>query len=130
MTAPDLMEKIWRQVEPSVFISRREFMAGLEGWDIAAREIDGEIVGATLVRGPEFHFVSFGARKTFASSLIADCLQPIIAEHGFVRTRTPKDDLRQRRFNERIGFRVESEDEYFTIFRAERINLHRAQPCL
>lgn len=129
MNIAEIMERIWRQTEPSVFISRREFMAGLEGWDITPREIDGELVGATLVRGPEFHFISFGTRKAFPPALVADCLGPILEQHGFVRTKTPLEDTRQRRFNERIGFRVESADEYFTTFRLEKLTLHRTSPC-
>jgi hypothetical protein len=130
MGSAEIIELIWRQAEPSVFLSRREFIAGLEGWDVSAREIDGETVGATLVRGPEFHFVSFGAGRAFPPSLIADCLQPIIERHGFVRTRTPKEDARQRRFNVRIGFVVERDDEFYTYFRMERLNIHRAKSCL
>lgn len=129
MSAADVMEKIWLQAEPDVFISRREFMASLDGWDIVTREIDGEIAGATLTRGPEFHFVSFGMKKPVPPVLMISCLQPIIDRHGFVRTRTPKEDIRQRRFNIRIGFQVESEDEFFTTFRLEKLKLNKAHPC-
>lgn len=129
MDRAELIEKIWSQTEPTVFISRREFFASLDDWDITPREIDGEIAGATLNRGPEFHFITFGRRKVFPASLIADCLGPIIERHGFVRTRTPKDDVRQSRFNLLIGFDVESSDEYFTTFRMERLNLHGGKQC-
>ncbi len=130
MNTAEIMERIWRQMEPSVYISRREFMDGLEGWQITPREINGELIGATLVRGPEFHFVTFGARKMFSPALIVDCLQPIIERHGFVRTRTPKEDVRQCRFNLRIGFCAERDDEFYTYFRMEKLNLHKAPPCL
>lgn len=130
MIDQDLAEKIWRQVEPTVFISRQQFIDGLENWEITPRQIDGKIIGATLTDGPEFHFVTFDRGNPVPRALIADCLQPIIDRHGFVNTSTPRDDVRQRRFNERIGFRVESDDEYFTYFRMERMNLHGTQKCL
>lgn len=127
MDAGEIRERIWRQAEPQVFISRREFLADLEGWDIVAREIDGDVAGATLIRGAEFHFVSFGTGKPVSPRLALECLQPILDRHGFVHTRTPKEDARQRRFNQRIGFRLESEDEFYAYFRLDRLNLHAHQ---
>jgi len=123
------MEKIWLQTEPTVFLSRREFYASLDGWEITPREIDGEIIGATVRNGPHFHFITFGHRKVLPASLITACLQPIIDEYGFVQTRTPKDDVRQRRFNLLVGFDVQGSDEYYTYFRLERLNLHGGKPC-
>lgn len=130
MKTEDIIERIWVHTEPSVYISRNEFLAGLAGWDIRSIGIDGEIAGATLTKGPEFHFVSFGLHKVFPPMLIKECLQPIIDEHGFVLTKTPKDDARQCRFNIRIGFRRQSEDEYYTYFRMTQLNLHGARKCL
>lgn len=130
MNTDEIMENLWRQAEPKVFISRQEFLAGLEGWEIEPRRIDGDIIGVTIVRGAEFHFVTFGPRKAFPFSLVVDCLQPIIDQHGFVRTRTPTEDLRQCRFNLLIGFCVESEDEFYTYFRMDRLTLHKRPKCL
>lgn len=130
MKTEDIVEKIWQQVNPTIFASRQDFVSGLEGWDIVPRDIDGSTIGATLTRGPEFHFVTFGLRKTFPSSLISECLQPILDKHGFVVTRTPKDDIRQRRFNALIGFRVMSEDEYYVNFHMDQLHLHRGKSCL
>lgn len=129
MNTPELVDAIWRQTEATTFISRQQFLDSLEGWEIASREIDGETIGATITRGPEFHFITFGKRKTFSAGLIASCLQPILDQHGFVVTRTPKDDMRQRHFNLLIGFEVQSEDEFYVYFRLQHLNLHRGQTC-
>lgn len=130
MDRSQIIDAIWKETEPKVFISKREFMATLDGWDVAARELDGEIIGATLTNGPEFHFVTFGSKKPLTRALIADCLRPILDKHGFVRTKTPKDDVRQHRFNSIIGFVVESTDEFFTHFRMDKLNLRGAKTCL
>jgi hypothetical protein len=130
LNTPELVERIWRQVAPSTFLSRREFIDSLDGWDVTPRQVDGEIVGATMARGADFHFISFGSGRGFSPALISACLQPIIDQHGFVRTRTPKEDLRQQRFNIRIGFKRESEDEFYTYFRMERLRLHGEKTCL
>lgn len=129
MDRAEITEKIWLQTEPTVFISRREFFASLDDWEITPREIDGEVIGATLRRGPEFHFITFGYRKILPATLITACLQPIIDEYGFVRTRTPKEDVRQRRFNLLVGFHVERDDEFYTYFRLEQLNFHRGKSC-
>lgn len=129
MNAVELIESIWQRVEPSVFISKHEFMVSLQEWDITPREIDGVIIGATMTHGPEFHFISFGVRKAFPATLISLCLQPIIDEHGFVITKTPKDDIRQHHFNLLIGFDVVTTDEHFTYFRMTQLKLHRGKSC-
>lgn len=129
MDAAEVVEKIWHKIEKDVFISHRDFLAGLEGCEVTPKEIDGEIIGATLTRGPDFHFITFGHRKSLPAALIADCLQPIIDEYGYVRTRTPKEDMRQHRFNLLIGFDVQSSDEFYTYFRMERLNLHGGKSC-
>lgn len=129
MTTEEIIERMWRDVEPNVFISRAEFVASLDGWTITPRAIDGVIAGATLTNGAAFHFVSFGKRKRIPAALMAECLRPILAEHGHVLTRTPKDDARQSRFNRLIGFVAESSDEFWTYFKLEKLRLHGAHPC-
>lgn len=126
----DLIEKIWQHVGPKTYECRDDFIDGLGGWTITAREIDGQLAGATLENGAEFHFVTFGIRKSFPATLIAECLQPILDKHGFVVTRTPKEDIRQRRFNILIGFREVSADEFYINFHMNQLNLHRGKECL
>lgn len=105
-------------------------MSELNEFVVTPIDIDGVTAGATVVRGPEFHFISFGERKVISPKLIAQCLQPIIDQHGYVKTRTPKDDTRQRRFNLLIGFDIETEDEFYTHFKLERLNLRGVKTCL
>ncbi len=129
MDRAEILERIWRQEEPTVFLSRRDFMASLDGWDIIPQMIDGELAGATITKGPEFHFISFGARKAVTRELAQACLQPILDKFGFVRTRTPREDTRQGRFNRLIGFDVEFSDEHYTYFRMARLRLHGRTAC-
>ena len=117
-------------MEYKVFISRREFVDGLNGWELDTKELNGEIVGATLVFGPEFHFIIFGPKKPLTRALMAECVQPIINKHGYVCTKTPLDDVRQHRFNKLVGFVALSTDEFFTYFRMERLNLRGVKQCL
>lgn len=130
MDRDQVVSRIWDEIGETIYLSRREYVESLTGWDVIPKEIDGEIVGATLSNGPEFHFITFGSKKPFSRSFMTDCVQPIIDKYGFVRTKTPKDDTRQRRFNLAVGFVVESTDEYFTYFRMEKLKLHGEKRCL
>ncbi len=123
MTSPALIDRLWAQIEPIVFITRDQFVRGLEAWDVTPVEIDGELAFCTLVQGPEFHFTSFGTGHRIMRDMIRSHIEPIIAEHGFVTTRTPKDDNRQTVLNRRLGFKVTREDEFFVHARLDR-------PCL
>ena len=129
MNRSELIDAIWAEVGQKVFISKREFDASLDGWTLETKELDGTVIGATLVNGPEFHFVTFGPKRALTAALITSCLQPIIDAHGFVRTKTPREDDRQHHFNMLIGFEVESLDEFYTYFRMERLMLRGEKRC-
>jgi hypothetical protein len=116
-----VLDQIWAEVEPRVYITREQFF---DGWRVESQEIDGELAYAALSKGPDYHFMTFGKKHHIPLRLIVSQVQPIIDEYGFVRTMTPREDKRQRRFNRLIGFVVEREDEFFTYFRADRLRLH------
>jgi hypothetical protein len=116
-----VLDQIWAEVEPRVYITREQFF---DGWRVESQEIDGELAYAALSKGPDYHFMTFGKKHPIPLHLIISQVQPIIDEYGFVRTMTPREDKRQRRFNRLIGFVVEREDEFFTYFRADRLRLH------
>lgn len=120
----DVRDALWQQVEPIVFITKDQFMAGLAEWEIEPVEIDGTLAFAALQRGSEFHFSSFGSGARISMPMIKSRLDSIMAVHGCVTTRTPKDDAdRQHRINRKLGFVVTHQDEFFTHYRME------AAPC-
>lgn len=116
----DLMDRIWAQLEPIVFITRAQFERGLEGWEIEPVEIEGELAFATFSKGPEFHFTSFDTGHLITREMIHTRLRVIIDRHGYATTRTPRDESpRQHRLNKRLGFHVESESEFFIHYRLD-----------
>lgn len=125
-----IIDEMWKETKDKVFISRHDFDVGLEGWELSTKELDGQIVGAIVTKGPEFHFVLFGPKRRITRALVADCVQPQIDKFGFVLTKTPKEDIRQHRFNLIVGFKVETTDEFYTYFRMERLNFRGVKPCL
>lgn len=112
-----VIDALWAQIEPTVFIQREQFERELDGWEIEPVEIDGKLAIVALTKGPEFHFATFG---TGAPVRLWKWLNPIIDRHGFATTRTPKDAARQHRFNLKFGFTVTGEDEFFMYYRLER----------
>lgn len=117
---PDLAERLWEQIEPTVFIGREQFFRGLAEWDMEAVLIGDALAFVALTRGPEFHFASFGTGAPISLRMIRERLDPIIEAHGFVTTRTPREGAdRQHRFNRALGFRQSGEDEFFLTYRME-----------
>jgi hypothetical protein len=120
MADPDVLARLWDQVEPTVFIGRDEFIALFADWEIEAVDIAGRLAFAVLVKGPELHFTSFGTGASITRAMIRARLDPIIERHGYCVTRTPKDGAdRQHRFNRAWGFQVVGEDEFFIIYRMD-----------
>ena len=116
-----IIDLLWAQTERNVFITRAEFERRLEGWTIEPVEIDGEIAFAKVHNGPEFHYASFGYKKPITKRMVREWLAPIIENYGYVMVRTPRNDIRQRRFNRLIGFVEIGEDEFFIHAKLENL---------
>ena len=114
---------MWAQDEPTVFISKEQYLAMFDGCEIRPHEQDGEVVGATVVKGPEFHFATFGTKWKLTRADIRAYLQPLLDEFGYVLTKTPLEDNRQQRFNIIIGFKPVGEDEFYLHYRLENLCL-------
>jgi hypothetical protein len=117
----DVIDALWAQIEPIVFISRDQFVSGLEQWDIDPVHIDGELAFVALTQGPEFHFTSFETGAQISRDMIRSRLHAIIERHGYVTTRTPIEGAnRQHRFNRILGFHVTGTSEFFVDYRLDR----------
>lgn len=105
----------------TLFIPKEQFVRTLGDWTVERFVIDGELAFAALSKGPEFHFQSFGTGHPITPTMIREYLRKIIDEYGYAKTATPKEDVRQHRFNLRFGFTVTGEDEYDVHYRIERL---------
>ncbi len=109
MTREDMVSHLWSKVEEKLYITKEQFVTTLENWNVF--EIGGgSHIGMT--KGPEFHIDGVIDSATLPLSEISKVLSDLVDRHGFASTRTPKEDLRQRRFNERFGAVATGEDEY------------------
>lgn len=115
-----LLDHIWEQMEPTVFITREEFERDLERWDIEPVEVNGKVAFAAFTNGAEFHYATFGTGARITRTMIWSRLNPILDRHGFVTTRTPLDDVRQQRLNRALGFVETGADEFFLHFRMDK----------
>jgi hypothetical protein len=116
-----VVDILWEQMEPIVYITRDQFERGLQSWEVELVEIDGELSFIGLTRGPEFHFTSLGTGKRITLDMIWSRMNAIMSRHGYVTTRTPNDGAdRQHRFNRSFGFVETARDEFFTFYRLEK----------
>lgn len=113
------MDRIWATVEPTVFVTRREYEHALRDWTVRGYEFDGRLSFATLVNGPEFHICMLRPDYNFTTRVVASLFRPILRQFGYLVTRTPKNETRQIRFNKAAGFREIGEDEFFFHYRME-----------
>lgn len=127
-----ILERLWLASEEAVYITKQEFMANLADWDIAPHYAGDVMVGAVLRKGSDFHFATFGAQWTLTRADIRRYLTPILEQYGCVTTRTPKDDVRQIRFNTLLGFMPTGEDEFCVHYRLEQLPFRntRGASCL
>lgn len=115
-----VFDALWEQIEPTVFITREQFLRGLEVWAIDPVIIDGELAFVALTQGPEFHFASFDTGATITRTMIWSRLDAIMDQYGFVTTRTPKEGAnRQHRINKALGFKEIESDEFLVTYRLD-----------
>lgn len=123
----DIIGRLWQDCP--LFLSREEFAKTLDGWTIEPVEVDGRTIGVFLVKGPEIHFSKFDDTSVTRSHLAR--LAQLIAEHGHAITRTPKDDVRMLRLNQRLGFYKVGEDEWDVHLRIDKLRQGaKEQTCL
>jgi hypothetical protein len=116
----EVLDRLWAEVEPSVFITRAQWEQGLAEWDIQAIHAeDGRLAFVVLTRGPEIHYKSFGV-EPMSLAMLRRWGTPLLERYGHVVTRTSKDDLRQQRVNRRLGAVEVDSDEFFITFRWDK----------
>lgn len=111
-------EFLWEKASETLFVSKEQFLASLAGWEISTIIDDGVVLGVTMIKGPELHFVTTG--KSVPRRVMRKVLEPIFDEYGYVTTRTPKHEERQLRFNLAWGFVVTAEDALDFHLRLDR----------
>lgn len=117
----DLIELLWKKAEPMFFAAKDDFIRGLINWEIYPIIEGGQIVVIVATRGPQMHFETMETGRQITRRIVRLVLEPLIAKFGYAVTKTPKEEIRQRRFNELIGFVVVGEDEYDIHYRIERV---------
>lgn len=120
MTKEEAIEALWLEMEPDVYITRDQFMAGLEDWETRLVEIKGIPAMVTFFKGPEFHFASLNIGAFATLRLMRSEIASAIGKHGFLTTKTPVDGYdRQHRLNRKIGCKVTGQDEFFVHYRLD-----------
>lgn len=118
----EVIELLWQQTQQTLYVDRATFIKSLEGWDIDPQYNDaGELAVVWLTKGPQLHFTTFGKRWSLTRDDIRKRLGTVIEKHGHAETFTPKEDVRQLKFNTLLGFVATHEDEFYIHQRIERL---------
>ncbi len=128
-----LIDILWIKAEPMVFIPKEDFSKNLSDWSLYPIVEEDEIIAVVGEKGPHMHFETTGSGKPISRRVVRTVLRGLINKHGFAVTKTPKEETRQRRFNEMIGFKMVGEDEYDIHYRIEQIrgdHVSRSASCL
>lgn len=84
-------------------VSREDFARHVEGWDVHPVTLDGQTVGAVLVKGPEIHAcIAEGFGRWFRREQAA-ILNAVIDKHGYAQTQATTEA--GIRFVQRLGFK-------------------------
>jgi len=114
MNRCDLENALWDSQKQFCYVEKEEYLADFSDWLLdPLLNDDGSLAAIFIVNGPEFHFVSMKTGRTASRSILIKYPGSLISRYGFATTRTLKEDVRQQRFNEAIGFVKVGEDEQF-----------------
>lgn len=121
MTHDQIIDRLW--ADSPLFLSREAFERTLEGWEIHRVEGPLGLAGVVITKGPEFHYAKFDPAYQVTRSDLRRWPGELVERYGYAITRTPKEDTRQQRFNERLGFERVGEDEYDIHYRINRFRV-------
>lgn len=111
-----------------LFLTREQFEQTLEGWELEPMlSSDGFIGLVFLSKDAEFHFQKFSKDIQCTREILNKYPSEIIKKHGYATTKTPHDDKRQQRFNERLGFYRVGEDDSFIHYRIDQLRKKEIQ---
>lgn len=96
-------------------------------WDITPYMDGGQVTGAGILKGFEFHFLSTPQFRIRRDSLRAQ-LAPLLAKHGFLTTRVRHEDQENQRFNRLFGFAPTWSDDQFQYFIMTKLPFE-GKPC-
>jgi hypothetical protein len=126
MTVVDLL---WQQARERLYITREQFEQSLEGWFLDTIHGPNGIAIVFVVKGPMFHFAKFDPTVKATRDHLRKYPGSLIAKYGYATTTTPKEDTRQRRFNERLGFFQTGEDDLDIHYRIEKLKFKEQPSC-
>lgn len=125
---PEVIDALWAQLEPDVYITREQFEREAATWVITPyRTDDGRLAFVTTSKGPEFHFSTFNTGMSTTMRIARLWLAPLIERYGYVSTHVPIDDARMHRFCRTFGFKAEAANsEFFTPYRLDHLKCRRS----
>lgn len=98
-------------------------------WETIPFVQDGQMVGAALIKGCEFHCLTLPAFKLRRQQM-RDFLKPLFDRFGMLTTRVEHSDIANQRFNKSFGFkRTWSDDRYHYFMMTELPFSKGAQTC-
>jgi hypothetical protein len=105
-----------------LYISADAYELAMQDWDIEPLYLqDGNPYLIFAIKGPEFHFVKPNDKVSITASDLKMYPGSLIEKHGHATTKTPHDDKRQQRFNERLGFYRTGEDSEYIHYKIEKM---------
>jgi hypothetical protein len=123
-SASELIARLWK--DSPLFLTLEQFTQGLQGWELDPIQGPDGIAGVIVHRGPEFHFAKFDPAFQVDRSILKKYPGDMIARYGYAQTKTPIDDTRQQRFNQRLGFVEVARDDLDITYQIHRM---RGQQC-
>lgn len=117
--ASDLIAALWK--DSPLFLTLEEFTRGLEGWQLDPIPGPQGVAGVVVHKGPHFHFAKFDPSFQVGRDILKRYPGELIARYGYAETKTPIDDTRQQKFNQRLGFFVTGQDEFDLHMRIEKL---------
>lgn len=123
-SAAELIARLWK--DSPLFLTLEQFTQGLQGWELDPIQGPEGIAGVIVHRGPEFHFAKFDPAFQVDRSILKKYPGDMIARYGYAQTKTPIDDTRQQRFNQRLGFVEVARDDLDITYQIHRM---RGQQC-
>lgn len=127
MTRDEILAPVIDVIQGGTGLSARRIAQELVGWEVVPAYFDGQHVGTAILRGTEIHFALRAEfrRRVIRRSNTQEFLAPLLERLGFLTTRLQPDQVVERKFIERVGFKPTWTDGRFQYFLLGRLPFER-----
>lgn len=122
MMRDEAVYMLWRSVKERLGISHSVLESALKDWEVVPLLVDGEVVGAFVIKNAEVHLGYGDLPKGSIRHHIKTVFEPTLKRFGHLKTSVLEQNTKGIEFCKRMGFEEVGRSNGLVHMQCERLN--------